>query len=262
MSTSKIFVPTIQNRSFATSIVQSLDALSLARDEWEKNAFKKANEGLYDLLGKCHDTYLTKFVNADKGDMKTLRSELVERLTYMGVRCTKQSTTLTLLVRFVFACDRNRASTYGKVIAAAVQANVAPSMLPAWIADKKGIEEIKKENLISEEAKERQQKREVAKMTAEGQIKEAEINPLATVSIDGFTASKQSILLCAGNGNGDFNVTYVLTEVPESLFKALIKSAAKVIVKEDEKDDALSIEKQELQGNPEAANEQQLNKAA
>ena len=262
MSTTKVFVPTVQNRSFATSIVQSLDALSLARDDWEKTAFKKANEGLYDLLAKCLDVYLTKFINAEKGDMKTLRGELVERLTHMGVRCTKQSTTLTLLVRFVFVCDRNRASTYGKVIAAAVQEGVPPAMLSSWITSKKGIEEIKKESLISEEAKQRKHKREEAKMTAEGQIKEAEINPLATVSIDGINASKQSILLCAGDGNGDFKVTYVLTEVPESLFKALIKSAAKVIVKEEEKDDAMNLEKQELRINSEAANEQQLKKAA
>lgn len=262
MSTTKVFVPTVQNRSFATSIVQSLDALSLARDDWEKNAFKKANEGLYDLLAKCLDVYLTKFINAEKGDMKTLRGELVERLTDMGVRCTKQSTTLTLLVRFVFVCDRNRASTYGKVIAAAVQEGVTPSMLPMWIANKKGIEEIKKDRLVSQEAIERQQKREIAKMTAEGQIKEAEINPLATVSIDGINASKQSILLCAGDGNGDFKVTYVLTEVPESLFKALIKSAAKVIADEDEKENALLIERQKLGINPDAANEEQIKKAA
>ena len=48
----------------SNSIVQQLDALSTKRQAWEVTDFKKANEGLYNLLGECLDVFNGKFVNA------------------------------------------------------------------------------------------------------------------------------------------------------------------------------------------------------
>ena len=78
---SKTFAPSALNIAVTDAIVQSLDGLSLAREDWEQTTFKKANEGLYDLLSKCLDVFETKFIKGSKDDQKTLRSELIFRLT-------------------------------------------------------------------------------------------------------------------------------------------------------------------------------------
>jgi len=84
-STPKTFVASAANVAFASTIVQQLNSLSQKRMTWEATDFKKANDGLYDLLGECLDTYLAKFVNASDDDRKTLRRELVALLKVAGV---------------------------------------------------------------------------------------------------------------------------------------------------------------------------------
>ena len=81
----KTFAPTALNLAVSEAIVQSLDGLSLARENWEQTTFKKSNEGLYDLLSQCLDVFETKFIKGSKDDQKTLRSELISRLTEMKV---------------------------------------------------------------------------------------------------------------------------------------------------------------------------------
>jgi hypothetical protein len=82
--------------AFAASIVQQLDVLSTRRQQWEATDYKKANEGLYALLGDTLAVYLDKFVNASDEDKVALRKQLIERLTANGVRVVKSSTTLTI----------------------------------------------------------------------------------------------------------------------------------------------------------------------
>lgn len=257
----KTFAPSAMNIAVAESIVQSLDALSQARENWEQTAFKKANDGLYDLLSQCLAVFETKFVKGTKDDQKTLRSELISRLNEMNIRTLKTSTTLNMFVRFVFRSDRKRAHGYSYVLNAAISHEVTAAQLPQWIVSEGGIEEIKRKMVQSDESKERQAKRKQAKDTAEQLIAEAHVNPLATVAVDGFMPNQRNIMLAVGDVNGNFNVTYVLTEVSDSLYNALLKQAAKKIVEADEQDSALTTEAAKLKNRP-AANDQQLLKQA
>ena len=257
----KSFTPSAMNIAVADSIVQSLDALSLARENWEQTAFKKANEGLYDLLAQCLEVFEMKFVKGSKDDQKTLRSELISRLKEMNVKTQKNSPTLNLFVRFVFCSDRKRAHGYSYVLNAAISYEVKAAQLPEWIASEGGIEEIKRKMVQSDEAKVRQEKRKQAKETAEQLIAEAHVNPLVTLAIDGFKPEQRNIMLAVADVNGNFNVTYVLTEVSDSLYNALLKQAAKQIVKLDDEDNAVTTEAAKLK-NRSAANDQIIDKAA
>jgi hypothetical protein len=257
----KPFAPSAMNIAVAESIVQSLDALSLARDNWEQTAFKKANEGLYDLLAQCLDVFETKFIKGTKDDQKTLRSELIARLSEMKIKTQKNSPTLTLFVRFVFCSDRKRAHGYSYVLNAAISHEITAAKLPEWIVSEGGIEQIKRKMVQSDEAKDRQAKRKQAKDTAEQLIAEAHVNPLATVAVEGFIPNQRNIMLAVGDASGNFNVTYVLTEVSDSLYNALLKQAAKKIVEADEQDNALTTEAAKLKMRN-AANDQQLLKKA
>jgi hypothetical protein len=257
----KTFAPSAMNIAVAESIVQSLDALSLARENWEETTFKKANEGLYDLLAQCLEVFEKKFITGSKDDQKTLRSELISRLKEMNVKTQKNSPTLNLFVRFVFCSDRKRAHGYSYVLNAAISHEVKAAQLPEWIISEGGIEEIKRKMVQSEESKERQAKRKQAEDTAEQLIAQAHVNPLATITVDGFTPNQRNIMLAVADVNGNFNVTYVLTEVSDSLYNALLKQAAKKIVEADEQDIALTTEAAKMKNRP-AANDQQLLKKA
>ena len=100
------------NLAFAKTIVQQLDVLSVRRKEWEATDYKKANDGLYALLGECLGVFNERFVSGTDDDKKALRISLVQRLQADGVRVVKTSTTLTMLARFVFNSDRKRAQGY------------------------------------------------------------------------------------------------------------------------------------------------------
>jgi hypothetical protein len=258
----KPFAPSAMNIAVADSIVQSLDALSMARDSWEQTTFKKANEGLYDLLSQCLAVFETKFIKGTKDDQRTLRSELIARLSEKKIKTQKNSPTLTLFVRFVFSSDRKRAHGYSYVLNAAISHEVTAAQLPQWIVSEGGIEEIKRKMVQSDEAKARQEKRKQAKETAEQMIVEAQVNPLATVSVDGFSPAKLNIMLAVGDVSGNFNVTYVLTEVSDGLYNALLKQAAKQIVAKQDEDDAVTAEAAKLKPQQHASNDQQMKKAA
>jgi hypothetical protein len=257
----KTFAPTALNLAVAEAIVQSLDALSLARDNWEQTSFKKSNEGLYDLLSQCQGVFETKYIKGSKDDQKTLRSELITRLNEMKIRTQKNSPTLNLFIRYVFASDRKRAHGYSYVLSAAISHDVNADQLPQWIISKGGIEEIKRNMGQSDEAIARQEKRKQAKETAEQLIAEAHVNPLATIAVEGFMPKERNIMLAVGDVNGNFNVTYVLTEVSNSLYKALLKQAAKKIVDTEEQDIAITTEAAKLKKRS-AANDQIMDKAA
>ena len=53
------------NMAFANTIVQQLDVLSVRRKEWEATDYKKANDGLYALLGECLGVFNERFVSGD-----------------------------------------------------------------------------------------------------------------------------------------------------------------------------------------------------
>jgi hypothetical protein len=257
----KTFAPSALNIAVADAIVQSLDGLSMARENWEQTTFKKANDGLYDLLSQCLDVFETKFIKGSKDGQKTLRSELISRLNEMKVKTQKNSPTLSLFVRYVFCSDRKRAHGYSYVLNAAISHGVNSHQLPQWIVNQGGIEEIKRKMVQSDEAKTRQEKRKQAKDTAEQLIAEAHVNPLATVVVDGFAPQQRNIMLAVGDVNGNFNVTYVLTEVSDSLYNALLKQAAKKIVEADDEENAVTTEAANLM-NRSAANDQIIDKAA
>ena len=77
------------NLAFANTIVQQLDVLSVRRKEWEATDYKKANDGLYALLGECLGVFNERFVSGSEDDKKALRVSLIERLKADGIRVVK-----------------------------------------------------------------------------------------------------------------------------------------------------------------------------
>ena len=214
------------NMAFANTIVQQLDVLSVRRKEWEATDYKKANDGLYALLGDCLGVFNEQFVSGTDDDKTALRASLIQRLQADGVRVVKTSTTLTMLARFVFNSDRKRAQGYGYVLAAAVSHGVQASDFTAWVVKQGGIEEVKRLMVKSEKS----QTKQAAVLEATAAVKDSlELNalqPLAHVDINGLTGT-YALLLVKPNVNGGVDIIGSLSDATDSLVNTLILRMAK-----------------------------------
>jgi hypothetical protein len=218
--------------AFANATVQSLDALAKRREVWETTDFKKANEGLYDLLADCYSVYAEKFVNAGESDQKALRADLKARLEILGVKVQTNTTTLTMMVRFVFGSDRKRAHGYTYVIKAALSHDVTPLGLPEWIKASGGIEEIKRKSVISDEALANREKRQAALDEVKATAETAAINPLGYVEFsEALSLGEHAVLVVQPNADGTANVVAVLPEADNPVIEALYKRIAREALK-------------------------------
>ena len=243
----KVFTPSAQDVAYAQAIVQSLDALSAKRQVWESTDFKKANDGLYALLAECLDTFRSKYVNASKQQCKTLREELVGLLKVAGVKVQKNTSTLTMFVRYVFGSDRKRAHGYSYVLAAAISHEVETVGFADWVRDQGGIEEIKRKMVKSEQAIEKAKR---VKATLEEVVREVEtalISPIASVPL--ALSGQFAILLAKPNLDGTTSVVGALPDVSEKLFSLLLERVARQRVKSAESDALIDKEMGDLLGS-------------
>ncbi len=222
------FAPNDDNVEFAATVVRHLSKLKEKRLTWETTVYAKSNDGLYDLLAKCLELFNDKYLTASNEDRKTLRTEVATLLKTDGVKVQRNTTTLTMFVRFVFGSDRKRAHGYAYVLKAAITFDISAPKLKDFILNNGGIEEIKRKMVVSEAAKSNKQKREDELGLVKAKAELAEISPLATVKYDlvnnntGF-----SVLIVKPGTNGQNNVIAVLENANEDLVNALYKRIAK-----------------------------------
>lgn len=261
-ATAKAAAQVVANQKFVNGIVQQLDGLSKAREQWEATDYKKANEGLYQLLSECLAVFNAQYVKANKPAQAALRAELTNKLTAAGVRVLATSSTLTMFVRFVFNSDRNRAHGYSKVLLAAIAEGVQAKDLSEFIIAAGGIEEIKRREVTSPEAIAKQQKIEVATADVKLEVEmAAAVAPIATVAIEKVTGS-YALLLVKPKLNGTVDVVGSLSDLPDSLVESLIARIAKVRVQAQLKEEVTAKANSLLSAAIDASNDAQMKKAA
>ena len=243
-----------------SSIVQQLDALSAKRDNWERTDYKKANDGRDVLLADCLGLYYTEFVNVSVAERKALRDGLTDKLKSAGVKVQKNTTTLTMLVRYVFSSDRKRAHGYANVLTAALAEKVAAADLAAFIAKEGGIEEIKRKMVKSAEALAKQAQIKQAKNNVAAEIELAQIAPLAEVQIAGLTGN-YVVLLAKPGVDGSVTVVGTLSDVSDGMVNALLERMARQRVTVEAESKALAKEVTDMLGGN-ASNDANLQKAA
>lgn len=241
----KTFTPAATNVAFSNEAVATLDALRTQRITWEATDYKKANEGLYDLLAKCLDLFNNKFVAATDDDRKTLRMDLEAKLKADGLKVQRNTTTLTMFVRFVFGNDRKRAHAYTYVIKAAISHNVTAENLATYITDEGGIEEIKRKMVVKEETLAKRAELAKAQEAVVADLEVAKAKPLATVKL-GNIKGDYAVLVAKPNVNGDTDIIGVLRDVNEALYNALLKKLAKQHVEVAAEKTAMATEVNDL----------------
>jgi hypothetical protein len=220
------FNPSETNVAFSNTTVATLDALRAQRITWEATDYKKANEGLYDLLARCLDLFNNKFVVATEDDRKTLRLDLEAKLKADGLRTQRNTTTLTMFVRFVFGNDRKRAHAYTYVIKAAISHAVTAENLASYITSEGGIEEIKRKMVVKEETLQKRAELAKAQEAVVANLEVAKNKPLATVKL-GNIKGDYAVLVGKPNVDGGTDIIGVLGDVNEALYNALLKKLAK-----------------------------------
>lgn len=253
----------VANQQIANGIVQKLDALYKVRENWEATDFKKANEGLYQLLGQCLEVFKAEYHPSDKDAQKALRSELTNKLTAAGVKVQSNTSTLTMFVRFVFNADRKRAHGYAQVLLAAIDDGIDAKDLPTYIVQSGGVEEIKRRKPKSAESIAKQAQIDVAKAAVTLEVEmAAAVSPLASVAIDGVTGT-YALMLVKPKIDGTVDVIGTLSDLPDSMVQALIGRMAKARVQQAIKDAAEAKADQDVvAASLSASNDAHMKKAA
>ena len=240
-----VFQPSKEKLAFAGGLVTQLDGLVVKRKQWEATDYKKANEGLYGLLASCLDVFNSKFVNAGDDDKKTLRGELKNRLTADGVRVQRNTTTLTMFVRFVFGSDRKRAHGYTYVLKAAISYEVTAASLPSWIIEQGGIEEVRRQMIVSEKALENRAALANAKAQVIAKVEQASVTPLAKFSMTGVSGD-YALLLAKPAPDGTVSIVGVISDINEAFYNACLLKMARVKAADNAESLALSKEGTDL----------------
>lgn len=245
----KAAIATTQAQTYASGIVQQLNVLCARRQQWEATDFKKANDGLYALLSDCLQVFEQQFLHADAQQRKALRENLVESLTAAGIRIVRTSHTLTMLVRYVFQSDRNRAHGYSTVLIAAIEKGKGSAELVEWIKTSGGVEQIKRQKLKTAEQLAKQARMETAKAEIQSAIQTAAHQPLATIDVQGLTGN-YAILLAKPNIEGGADIVGTLCDVSDALYQVLIKQMSAQHIKNTDELELLDKEATDLLAGP------------
>ncbi len=257
-----VFQPTQANLVYANTLISQLDGLVSQRKQWESTDYKKANEGLYSLLASCLEVFKSKFVDADDSDKRTLRNDLTARLTADGVRVQRNTTTLTMFVRFVFGSDRKRAHGYTYVLKAAISYDVTAASLPSWIVEQGGIEEVRKRMIVSEEAQQRKADLAIAQAEVKASLEQAVVTPLAKLPMSGVSG-EYALLIAKPEPDGMLSIVGAISDINEAFYNACIIKMARIKAADNAEIKALSKEGTDLLASGTvAANDQRLLKAA
>jgi hypothetical protein len=202
------------------------DVLAQRRAVWEFGAFQSSNAELIALLADCLGLYLhlLKF--------DTARREFHAIYKASGLPSTKGTELMTKIVRYVFGKEaEKRTFVYAKVLTVAWEENVTPETLAAFIADRHGIEEVRRNGGKANE-KHKIRDENIQKARAALQI----IKPLADkvvppkfFKIEGET----NFVAAIGRRDEDGTISIVHFSTNETLIESLLANAAKDVEKSE-----------------------------
>lgn len=119
-----------------------IEQLVIEREVWEGGVMRISNEQLYALLAKCYSLYGE--MCGDSADAKALRDALENFISMKAYVFSKDTHTLTKIVKAVFGVDRRRVSAYSLVLREALAQKLAANAIAGFIANSGGVEEVRR----------------------------------------------------------------------------------------------------------------------
>jgi hypothetical protein len=190
------------------SAYKELEALALAKSDWEHNAYRTSNDQLYGLLQKCYGLY--KLICADPA---TAKSRIEEIDAYLNkehnAKLSASAHTITKIVKAVFGADRRRVSAYSIALRAALDAKIAVDRIPQYIRENGGVEELRLAK--SPNAKTAKQKAEDAKTTVDKSVLAKLTLDALVETLDAARVGTQHVLIVTQAADGALNVNALVS---------------------------------------------------
>ena len=172
--------------------------LAIKHEHYVEKYVTKANEDLYALLGEI--LAFAEDVLANKNQDKIVKEMRNELSNSYNIKTQRNSTPLTVIVRYVTRTSRKNALIYSQVLNKAIASNITSAQLPSYIKTKGGINKIRDEavgNLNSENA---QKWNHLRAYYATKLLKErAGTSPYADFEIDKKRTSELHNIICHGD---------------------------------------------------------------
>ena len=205
-------VKKLKYQTEVAEVIALLDKVSNLERKW-KIGYDRSNQTLYSLLAVCIVIYHNiKGKPAEREALAAIKEALVKR----GDTFNNKTKILTLIVRYVFKTQNNRAFIYSRVLGIAINDKVTPDTFADWVENFGGIEEVASKGLtpetLNKQIKLKEKKAEVYDL-----LNKKIAYPLGLIPMDEFIdiAGSGEYTLLIGKTLPDGG-TQVLCSIPDS----------------------------------------------
>lgn len=119
-------------------LIAALDDLATDCTSWFNGSYKKSNEELYALIGRCVGLHQQVVTN------RPLRKHINDTLIERKITCNENASLETRMVRWVFGNCGNRAYAYASAIRRCVKDNITPAQVPGYIDGSGGLDALRR----------------------------------------------------------------------------------------------------------------------
>jgi hypothetical protein len=199
-----------------------LDAIVAERKAWEIGAYRTSNQQLYAILAKCLSYFM--LLSASKKKTDALRVSYDAFVTANNIKFKDSTNLINRVVKCAFyeasldrnaQRDRRRISAYALVLRRAVEDQIAPVDLPAWIDENGGIEQVR-----------------LSRGNAVSPATKAQVARESVEASESYIAVIENTQLMQSFDATDFDKTFVAVIVPRGdgkvEIRAVVKSAAAI----------------------------------
>lgn len=206
----------------ATAMIEQLDTLLQERDSFERTDMARCNQKLYELLAAVYQRY--EEAATSRTALKLTLDALTSRIKGRGGRVQKNSSALSVFVRYVFDSDRQRVFTYTRAIQAAKVKKIAPENFPAFVNESGGLEECMLMASADPAAQQRKQQVVAAMPAVEEILDDVSGSVLAEFKVDVDLIQKikdtgKAFMIGTCDANGNIRVRSVIPAYSSSVEK-------------------------------------------
>ncbi len=223
-------------------MVEEAGVLMSKHETWKTTDLARTNRALYGILAEVYGLYVQAQKKEYLGD---LVKELKEKLEEKKVRVQENTRALTVLVRYVFSCDRQRAYNYVQTLLAAEAAGATQATVVEFIELNNGVEQCKREQVkTAAKVQKEQQQAEAEVLVKDALLTKAELAKvkLANVQVALKDDTHFTFLMAKQVTDGEFAIVGAVPLTTAAMEKLALKQLAQEYLAQQAEADTTSKE--------------------